>query len=68
MSPYFVLAELYAKPSVSRVATSALPNAPVIPHVPRWHRVRHVVRAIERWFGGVRRPSTPVEGVAPADA
>jgi hypothetical protein len=49
----FHLADLYAQESLSRVAHSALPDAPVQPHVEPTMRTRKFVAALRR---PLRRP------------
>jgi hypothetical protein len=50
MTPSFLFAELYIDETLSRVANSALPCAPVRPHVERWSRARRVSSALRAPF------------------
>ena len=48
MHPSSLLPELYADRSLSRLAHSALPGAPVRPHVERRRRVRGAAAAMSQ--------------------
>ena len=69
MPPLFHLADLHAQASLPRVAHSALPDAPVRPHVEPHRRIENVIAALRR---PLRRPilrasavGRPAEGFAP---
>lgn len=49
MSPFFVLADHYARQALSGYAHSALPNAPVLPYVERPRRIRRLAGALRNW-------------------
>ena len=64
MSPDFLLASLYSESSISRVAHSALPDAPVRSHVERRMQFRRSSTSRQRWSLRARWPGrvdyTPV--------
>ena len=65
MPPSFMLAQLYAEASLSRVAYSALPGAPVQPYVQRRRRLGRVTVSLRRRFTASAPPPTPA-GCVPA--
>jgi hypothetical protein len=64
MPTTFLLAHLYAQSSLSRVAYSAQPGAPVLPYEPRRRRGRRgrpALVAFRGRFAGSAPPTKPVE-------
>jgi hypothetical protein len=65
MTHYTLVAQLYTDASLSRVALSALPDAPVQPHVERRAPLRRLAPALRARFSSSARPLRPAE-CAPA--
>jgi hypothetical protein len=61
MPTTFLLAHLYAQSSLSRVAYSAQPGAPVLPYEPRRRRGRAALVAFRGRFAASAPPTKPVE-------
>jgi hypothetical protein len=65
MDPLFMLADQHSKAALPGVAYSALPDAPVLPYVPRRHRMRRLAATIRDLGGHGTRPTSSRPAHAP---